>query len=103
VTSGARGWRRTRCALAPGLIAVGVLLSGCGSSGSVAGLDTGKIERAIAGSSLAQRGLHARVSCPADVPQAEGLKFSCAAVVGAVTTRFVVEQDEAGHVHFEAP
>jgi hypothetical protein len=34
----------------------------------------------------------------------EGLKFSCRAFVGSVSTRFVVvEQDGSGHVHYEAP
>jgi hypothetical protein len=81
-----------------------MLLTGCGSSESIATLNTGKIERAIAQSSLAQRGEHAQVSCPSTVPQIEGLKFSCRAVVGSVSTRFVVvEQDGSGHVHYEAP
>jgi len=85
-------------------VAAGFVLAACGSSESIATLDTGKIERAIAQSSLAQRGQRARVSCPSTVPQVEGLRFSCRAVVGSVSTRFVVvEQDEFGHVHYEAP
>ena len=100
---GSRYWWRVRWALVPGFVVAGILISGCGSSGSVIPLNTAKIERAIARSSLAQRGLHARVRCPADVPQAEGLTFSCAAMVGSLTTRFVVEQGAAGRVHFEAP
>jgi hypothetical protein len=80
-----------------------LLLAACSSSESIAALNSGKIERAIAQSSLAQRGQRALVSCPSAVPQMEGLKFSCTAVVGSVTTRFVVvEQDESGHVRYEA-
>ncbi|HXS33291.1 MAG TPA: hypothetical protein VN758_05930 [Solirubrobacterales bacterium] len=53
---------------------------------------------------MAQRGQRARVSCPSAVPQMKGLEFSCRAVVGSVSTRFVVvEQDGSGHVHYEAP
>jgi hypothetical protein len=86
------------------IVAAGLVLAACGSSESISTLDTGKIERAIAQSSLAQRGQHAQVICPSTVPQIEGLKFSCRAIVGSVSTRFVVvEQDESGHVHYEAP
>jgi Domain of unknown function (DUF4333) len=85
------------------IVGSGLLLAGCGSSQSIATLNSGKIERAIAQSSLAQRGQRARVSCPSAVPQKEGLTFSCTAVVGSVSTRFVVEeQDESGHVRYEA-
>jgi len=79
-------------------------LAACGSSESTTTLNTEKIERAIARSSFAQRGQHPQVSCPSAVPQTEGLKFSCRAVVGSVSTRFVVvEQDGSGHVRYEAP
>jgi hypothetical protein len=80
-----------------------LLLDACSSSDSIATLNSGKIEWAIAQSSLAQRGQRAQVSCPSGIPQMEGLKFSCTAVVGSVSTRFVVvEQDESGHVRYEA-
>jgi hypothetical protein len=86
------------------IVAAGLVLAACGSSESISTLDTGKIERAIAQSSLTQRGQHAQVSCPSAVPQIEGLRFSCRAVVGLVSTRFVVvEQDESGHVRYRAP
>ena len=79
-------------------------LAACGSSESIATLNTEKIERAIARSSFAQRGQRARVICPSAVPQTEGLKFSCRAVVESVSTQFVVvEQDGSGHVRYEAP
>jgi Domain of unknown function (DUF4333) len=97
-------FRLYRWVLVPTLVVgVSLGLAACGSSDSIAALDTGKIERAIAQSSLAQRGQRAQVSCPSGVPQVEGLKFSCTAVVGSTSTRFVVEQDEAGHVHYKAP
>lgn len=98
-------FRWHRWALVPALIVgTSLVLAACGSSEPIVTLDTGKIERAIALSSLAQRGQRAQVSCPSAVPQIEGLKFSCTAVVGPVSTRFVVvEQDESGHVHYEAP
>jgi hypothetical protein len=86
------------------IVGIGLVLAACGSSESIATLNTGKIERAIARSSLAQRGQRAQVSCPSKMPQKQGLKFSCVAVVGPVSTRFVVvEQDESGHVHYQAP
>jgi len=86
------------------IVGSSLVLAACGSSGSIATLNTEKIERAIAQSSLAQRGQRARVICPSAVPQMEGLKFSCWAVVGSVSTRFVVvERDESGHVHYQAP
>jgi hypothetical protein len=98
-------FRRHRWALVPALIVgASLVLAACGSSESIATLNTGKIERAIALSSLAQRGQRAQVSCPSTIPQMVGLKFSCTAVVGSVSTRFVVvEQDESGQVHYEAP
>jgi hypothetical protein len=96
--------RRHLRALVLALIAgSSLILAACGSSESITTLNSGKIERAIAQSSLAQRGQRAQVSCPSAVPQMEGLKFSCTAVVGSVSTRFVVfEQDESGHVRYEA-
>lgn len=92
-------------ALALALVAGSSLVLGaCGSSESIATLNTEKIERAIAQSSLAQRGQRARVSCPSAIPQVEGLKFSCRAVVGSISTRFlVIEQDGSGQVRYEAP
>jgi hypothetical protein len=98
-------FRRHLWVLVPTLVVgVSLVLAACGSSESIATLDMGKIERAIAQSSLAQRGQRAQVSCPSGVPQVAGLRFSCTAVVGSTTTRFVVvEQDDAGHVHYEAP
>ncbi len=97
--------------IALGLVAASVLLTACGSvespsSGSVkipTILNTEKVERAIEGSSLAQRGRHVHVSCPSGVTQKKGSVFSCAAVFNRTTTRFVVTQlDASGHVLYEA-
>jgi hypothetical protein len=86
------------------MVGASLVLAACGSSESITTLNTEKVERAIARSSFAQRGQRARVICPPAVPQTEGLKFSCRAVVGSVSTRFVVvEQDGSGHVRYEAP
>jgi hypothetical protein len=85
------------------LAAVSLVLSACGSSGSVTILNTEKIERAIEQSSLAQRGGHVQASCPSGVHQQKGLVFSCVAVLGHSSTRFVVtELDGSGHVRYEA-
>jgi Domain of unknown function (DUF4333) len=93
----------TRSALT--CVVLGTLaLSACGSSASTASLDEKKIERAIERSSLAQRGLRARVTCPADVQLEKGMTFECIARVDDASTRFVVTQtDAAGHVRYEAP
>ncbi len=91
-----------RSSVAGVLVAAGLLVTACGSSGSPTTLDTGSIERAIAQSSLAQRGLRAKVTCPGDVRVENGSGFSCTAVVGHTSTRFVVTQiDGAGHVEYE--
>jgi len=95
---------RHLCLVLALIVGSSLALATCGSPEPTTTLNTEKIERAIARSSLAQRGQHARVSCPSAVPQMKGLKFSCRAVVGSVSTRFlVVEQDGSGHVHYEAP
>ena len=103
------------------LLATGLAITACGSTGSVglsisrtaSGstrasastpiLNTKKIAQAIQRSSLAQRGERAQVTCPARVYQQRGLVFSCAAAVGSSTTPFVVtELDGAGDVHYVA-
>jgi hypothetical protein len=66
-------------------------------------LNTEKVERAIEHSTLAQRGVHAHVSCPSGVRQGKGRTFACAAVTKHRSTRFVVTQlDGSGQVHYEA-
>jgi hypothetical protein len=84
------------------LVAASLAVSACGSSGSPTILNTEQVERAIEQSSLAQRGTHAQVSCPAGVHQKKGLVFSCTAVAKRGSTRFVVtQQDASGHVRYE--
>lgn len=85
------------------LAAASLALTACGAPESPTILDTEKVERAIEHSSLAQRGAHARVSCPSGVHQVKGSVFSCTAVVRWAGTRFVVTQiDASGHVRYEA-
>lgn len=95
----------TRGTVVAGLVAAaGFIATACGSTEPATILDTEKVERAIEGSSMAQRGQRARLSCPSGVRQEEGSVFSCTAVVGDTTTRFVVTQiDDAGRVRYEAP
>jgi len=85
------------------LVAAGIALTACGSSGSAAVINAKTIERAITNSSLAQRGVHPQVSCPSEVPQTQGLVFECTAVVNRDSTTFVVtELNGSGAVHYEA-
>lgn len=85
------------------LVAAAAAIAACGSSPAPKILDTEKVERAIEGSTLAQRRVHTQVSCPSGIHQSEGLTFSCTAVVRSHNTPFVVTQlDGAGHVHYEA-
>lgn len=75
----------------------------CGSTDVPTILDTEKVERAIERSSIAQRGLRPRVSCPAGVYQKDGSVFSCTALLRGKGTRFVVTQtDGDGNVRYEA-
>lgn len=84
-------------------LAASLTVSAYEASKSVTTLNTEKVERAIEQSSLAQRGQHVQASCPSGVHQKKGMKFSCIAVVGNVSTRFVVtELDGSGRVHYEA-
>jgi hypothetical protein len=101
--SGARLQLR-RLAAAGAALAAALALASCGSGQAAATLDSGRIERAIERSSLAQRGVEATVTCPSGVPVEEGLSFSCMATVEGNGTRFVVtQQDDAGQVRYEAP
>ena len=93
-----------RTFFAGALVAAPLAITACGSSESPTILNTEKVERAIERSSLEQRGKRPRVSCPSGVHQKKGLTFSCTAVVGRRSTRFVVTQlDGAGRVRYEAP
>jgi hypothetical protein len=109
-----RKWVSTSICIGSVLV-TGIAASACGSSkpsvrsrSSVSKvpsriLDTRKIEGAIERSALTQRGEHARVTCPAGIHQEDGLVFSCTAIVGNASTRFIVtELDGSGQVHYVA-
>jgi hypothetical protein len=98
---------RTTALLALGgtLGLTGLALSACGSSDTRAPtmLDTERVERAIERSSLAQRDLRVRVSCPSGIHQEKGLTFWCATQGARPKTRFAVtELNGSGRVHYEA-
>jgi hypothetical protein len=95
--------RLARSSPAGVLVAVSLALSACGSSRSATILNTQKIEGAIEQSSLAQRGAHVQVDCPPGIHQQKGLVFSCIAILGHSSTRFVVtELNASGHVRYVA-
>jgi hypothetical protein len=83
-----RAVRARRGALAAVAALAGLaLLSACGSSssssttssGAKGNLDTARIALSIEQSILAQRHIHAKVTCPAAVPQQTGKTFTCIA------------------------
>jgi hypothetical protein len=65
-------------------------------------LNTTRIALAIKQSILSQRGLHARVYCPVEVPQIKGQRFTCIASVSRVApaTFTVIQVDAQGHVQY---
>jgi len=95
---------RTPALIIAVVAAASLAVTGCGSSHRPTTLDTGRVAQAIAQSSLAQRGIHARVTCPSGELQRKGLVFSCVAITEQGSARFVVtELDGSGHVHYDAP
>lgn len=82
-------------------------LAGCGGSSaktsgsSASGIPTGRIERSIARSILAQHELRTLVSCPSTVPEQRGYTFVCTArlEVGAYPVS-VTETDSHGAVRY---
>ena len=90
--------------VAGALVAASLALGACGGSAAAPTiLNTEKVERAIEQSSLAQRGMHAQVTCPSGVHQKRGLAFYCTALAKGVSTRFAVTQlDASGRVHYTA-
>lgn len=95
----ARLWRARPLAMLVTLVVCGVL-SGCGSS--TPRLNTAAINRAIAGSILAQHHLHATVKCPSNTPRKTGLAFTCTASLNVGTYPIVVtETNGSGHVRYE--
>ncbi len=113
--SGGSGRRRSGAPLAA-VLAAAVLavasLAACGSSSQSSSpsaslpssiLDTKTVQKAIEESVLAQRQVHASVTCPSVVPQEQGHDFVCIATVGKTKTPFVVEQtNDSGHVTYHA-
>ena len=64
-------------------------------------LDIAKVEGAIRGSILSQRRLRSVVTCPAEVIQQPGVRFTCTATVGGHRYLFeVAETDGNGHVRY---
>jgi Domain of unknown function (DUF4333) len=101
------------CPRPPGLataVVVSILLAaslaGCGKTEPTrkteATLNTVTVERAIASSILAQRHLHARVSCPSETPRKAGLLFTCTASLDVGTYRVsATEINGAGRVRYQ--
>jgi len=77
-----------------------VALAACGSSEPK--LDTARVERAVAASILAQRGLHTTVTCPSEVAIKTGSNFTCDAKLDAGSYPVtVVITNSKGHVRYE--
>jgi hypothetical protein len=77
-------------------LAGAALLSACGSSSSTSGtsgsapttdLNTARISKSIEESILKERHIHAKVSCPAVVPQETGKTFTCIATSTSTTSK----------------
>jgi hypothetical protein len=105
-------------------LAGAALLSACGSSssssttggGAKGNLDTARIALSIEQSILAQRHIHAKVTCPAAIPQETGKTFTCIATntttvtpkggkptKTSVTTPFTVTvQNNRGYVTYHS-
>jgi hypothetical protein len=72
-------------------------------SALLVGLDIADVRRSIDASVFSQRGRHATVSCPAEVLQRAGLKFTCTAVIEGASRGYpfvVSEVGNAGHVRY---
>jgi hypothetical protein len=79
---------------------VALPLSGCGSRTPT--LSIVPVERAIAGSILTQRHVHANVTCPSNVPRRAGLVFTCTAKLNVGTYPVsVTEINSSGGVRYE--
>jgi hypothetical protein len=94
-----------------GLLACAVALSACGTTKSTSSeggselLSTAQTKAAIEDSILAQRHLHATVTCPTTVIKQKGTTFQCLAVTpaGARTTFNVIEVNSRGGVKYSSP
>jgi hypothetical protein len=116
---------RRGAAAAFAALAGAALLSACGSSssssttnsgGAKGNLDTARIALSIEQSILAQRHIHAKVTCPAAIPQETGKTFTCIATntttvtphggkptKTTVTTNFTVTvQNNRGYVTYHS-
>jgi Domain of unknown function (DUF4333) len=93
-------------------LAAAALISACGSASPSATtaekpipkaiLNTKRIAGSIEQSILSERHIHAKVSCPAVVPQEKGRTFACIATVGKTKTPFTVEQqNDRGYVTYK--
>jgi hypothetical protein len=87
---------RARGAAVVAALAGAALLSACGSSSSststsgsspTTDLNTARIAKSIEESILKERHIHAKVSCPAVVPQETGKTFTCIATSTSTTTK----------------
>jgi hypothetical protein len=106
--------RMSRRLAAPALtLACAVLLGACGSSSSTTGstihakLDTHRVALAIEQSIRSERHIHAKVICPASVPQQKGKTFFCIATTKnrgkrASTPFSVTVQNSQGYVTYKA-
>jgi hypothetical protein len=100
----------TRFATVLCAVAASFALAGCGGGGSSSTtirtlaahrMDTKHVAVAIERSILAQRHIHARVTCPSNVPRRAGWHFVCFANTAAGQTPFVVtEVNGAGYVTY---
>src|ERR1700730_10389416 len=96
-------------------LACAALISACGSSSSSSSttakgkLDVAKVALSIEQTILTKRHLHAKVVCPAAVPQEAGRVFECVATTAAVkpphalvkTPFHVTIQNSKGYVTYE--
>jgi Domain of unknown function (DUF4333) len=77
-------------------LAGAALLGACGSSSSSSTtktrLNTARVATSIEQSILAQRHLHAKVVCPAVVPQEQGRTFECVATTKSTKPPFTVSK-----------
>ena len=96
------------------------LMSACGSSSpstssapAKTNLDTARVEVSIEQSILSERHIHAKVTCPAVVPQEQGRKFACIATTykgktptgktpTGKTPFAVTVQNDKGYVTYQA-
>jgi hypothetical protein len=98
----------TRRAFVLAALASTTLISACGGSSKSPTaapqrhLNTNRVAVSIEQSILKERHLHAKVSCPAVVPQEPGRNFVCVATIHkGLTTTFAVTQGNNGYVTYQ--